>query len=48
MPLYDVYLAQGPDLGQPVWSEFWSKAQQIMMALAAKLDEGGYGLKDGE
>jgi hypothetical protein len=46
VPLYDLYIAEGQDLGQPAWSEFWSKAQHIMMALAMKLDEGGYGLDD--
>jgi hypothetical protein len=48
VPLYDVYISEGQDLEQPAWAEFWSKALRIMVPLAVKLDEGGYGLEDGE
>jgi hypothetical protein len=45
IPLYQMYVAEGQDLGQPAWSEFWSKAQNIMLALCMKLYQGGYGFE---
>lgn len=48
LPLHDVHISDGEALGQPAWSEFWSKAQLIILTLGTKLDEAGYGLKYGE
>ncbi|KAJ8453684.1 hypothetical protein ONZ45_g19611 [Pleurotus djamor] len=49
MPLHDVYLdglkeKEGIILDLPEWTEFWEKAQPILLELALKLDEAGFGL----
>ncbi|KAF8996432.1 hypothetical protein BDQ17DRAFT_1364434 [Cyathus striatus] len=44
LPLYDVHLATRE--GEVAdWAEFWGRAQPILLQLAMKLDEDGYGLK---
>lgn len=32
----------------PAWTEFWNRAQPIVLALGLELDAGGYGDKDKE
>lgn len=48
VPLHDMYIVHGEAPEVPVWSEFWSRAQPIILTLGMKLDEDGYGFKKSE
>ncbi|KAF4590925.1 hypothetical protein EYR40_009522 [Pleurotus pulmonarius] len=49
MPLHDLYLAghnpkEGKSLDLQEWTAFWERGQPILLDLASKLDEQGFGL----
>jgi hypothetical protein len=47
LALHDMYLLDA-DGKVEEWTAFWSRAQPILLTLGMKLDEDGYGLKDGK
>jgi len=46
VPLYDTYIQDGVAPEVPVWTEFWSRAQPIILTLGMNLDTDGYGIKE--